>query len=109
MSRKQILRQFMLDVHFLQAVQILAIGVPTYESGVHGIRMVQHELLDGCASTRTGGSKLMEPLEEGEPVDGAVGGGDFRSAVVDEPLGKTLECTRSIISDRKSINPNARR
>ena len=54
-------------IHLLHVRGILGVTISMEESGVDGIRIFQHELLDGVAWSRGGVPDLVKLLEEWKP------------------------------------------
>ena len=73
MTGKHDLRQSVFCVQSLEAVEGRAVSIPAYESGVHDIGVIQHELLNGCASAGAGVANLVELLKKWKPTEASTG------------------------------------
>ena len=69
---KQSLRQLAPCVHFIHIGETLPFGMLAHESTSQSVRMVQHELLNGCTLTRTGIAGVVELSKDREPSEGVL-------------------------------------
>lgn len=86
LANEQSLRHVTSQVHLLHVRGILGVTVPMDESGVDGVRILQHKLLDGVAFSRGGVPDLVKLLKEREPRKYLTAAAVQRCRAVREPL-----------------------
>ena len=67
MSGKHGLRQGVSFVHLVDGVELRAVTVLACKTGIHEVGVIQHELLNGCASARARIPGLVEVLKKRKP------------------------------------------